>query len=627
MTHWTDQGLGGRLAALLHAAWHRLRVLLAGRGGPPPTGPEPPSRKPGDTPTPPGFLNAVAEAEQKTPLPPPPPPMPDEDDPKYADDPAAYQRDKQQAEAAASAFAEAAKRRGAAVGAVVSDWLGTAPYVMLQELLDQPRDRMPVFKPAVGPVIVMRHPEVIRCLERTDLFTVDPYAAEMARATDDPSKHPGAYSHFMLGTDNDALYRPDDVLLRRVVARSDGPMLAALAREEAERCTRGARELGTGEIDVVKTLGKFVPLRIVADYLGVPFSESGQPSVLPGLRGGDPFPLDTDLLDVFSFRKIQQGLVPTSDDLYGWVKDAFRNIFNNFNPASPLFQEFRERGLIATEYLSAYIHALIRCYKARLMAGEPVPDTMLTRLLRLQLQVSRGEGETLGQDLAALLGAPLPEGELARRLSDSMVRSNVFGTVVGAVVNPQEATGRMADSMLRLQEGHYRVLNDATYQQAVHWASVAEDTVEYPRSLERLRKYALEALRLQPQGEVLLRRCAKDNTELGVPIRQGTPVFVAYAAAMRDPEVIAEPLAFDITRDERLSEYLADRERHMEAPQSQLYLQHGYGRHKCLGRYASEVTLLESLRALLRLGALERRSPLQMDAQNLYAESLRVGWS
>jgi cytochrome P450 len=104
-------------------------------------------------------------------------------------------------------------------------------------------------------------------------------------------------------------------------------------------------------------------------------------------------------------------------------------------------------------------------------------------------------------------------------------------------------------------------------------------------------------------------------------------VFVAYAAAMRDPEVIAEPLAFDITRDERLAEYLADRERHMEAPQSQLYLQHGYGRHKCLGRYASEVTLLESLRALLRLGALERRSPLQMDAQNLYAESLRVGWS
>ena len=49
----------------------------------------------------------------------------------------------------------------------------------------------------------------------------------------------------------------------------------------------------------------------------------------------------------------------------------------------------------------------------------------------------------------------MPTGELARRLSDSMIRSNVFGTVAGAVVNPQEATARIADSMLRLKDGEY----------------------------------------------------------------------------------------------------------------------------------------------------------------------------
>ena len=70
---------------------------------------------------------------------------------------------------------------------------------------------------------------------------------------------------------------------------------------------------------------------------------------------------------------------------------------------------------------------------------------------------------------------------------------------------------------------------------------------------------------------------------------------------------------------------MADGDRAREAPQSRTYLQHGFGRHKCLGRYASEVTMRESLRALLRLGPWERRSPLRFDAQGLYAESLRVG--
>ena len=251
---------------------------------------------------------------------------------------------------------------------------------------------------------------------------------------------------------------------------------------------------------------------------------------------------------------------------------------------------------------------------------------MLTRLLRLQLRASSGNGPSLEQEFAQMLGSPLPAGELSNRLSDSMIRSNVFGTAVGAVVNPQESTARIVDSMLRLKDGEYQVLNGATYDHAVRLAGIDEGDAGYAMSLQSLRKYALEALRLRPQGEVLLRLCVQDNTELGgTLIRKGTPVFVAFAGAMRDPEVVPQPLAFDIERDERLVAYLNDQERAREAPQSQLYLQHGYGRHKCLGRYASELTMRESLRALLRLGPLERRGELEMDEQGLYAISLRVG--
>ena len=554
-----------------------------------------------------GFLIDVADAERHTPVP-APPSTTDPNDPAVA------------------AFNAAVKARGFAVSQVISKWLAHAPDVLLQELLSQPADQMPIFKPAIGPVIVMRHPHVITCLERTDLFTVDPYAPEMARSTDDKAKNPAALTHYLLGTDRDELYRLDDVILRRVVSRDDEQRLSELTRREAEYWTRSARDSGDGQIDVVTTLAKFVPLRIVTDYLGVPYAGRGEPAALPGLRGGDRFALSENLQKVFTFSRITEGLVPTADDLFGWIKDVFRNSFNNFNQAHPLFGQFRERGIVATEHLTAYVHALLELYKERWQRGDAVPDTMLTRLLRLQSAVT-ADGAAIEQELAAMLGAPLPPGELARRLSDSMIRSNVFGTVVGAVINPQEATARIVDCMLRLKDGEIEALNGSTYEQAARLARIDEGQPEYARSLQLLRKYALEALRLKPQGEVLLRLCVQDNAELGgTPIRKGTPVFVGYAAAMRDPQVVPAPGAFDITRDERGVQYLGDKERAREAPQSQLYLQHGFGRHKCLGRYASEITMRESLRALLRLGQLERRGPLELDDQRLYAVSLPVGF-
>ena len=61
---------------------------------------------------------------------------------------------------------------------------------------------MPIFAPPFGPVVVARHEHVLTCLTRTDVFTVAPYAPKMARITDD--RPPGAFRHFLLGTDDDA---------------------------------------------------------------------------------------------------------------------------------------------------------------------------------------------------------------------------------------------------------------------------------------------------------------------------------------------------------------------------------------------------------------------------------------
>jgi cytochrome P450 len=130
-----------------------------------------------------------------------------------------------------------------------------------------------------------------------------------------------------------------------------------------------------------------------------------------------------------------------------------------------------------------------------------------------------------------------------------------------------------------------------------------------------LQKYCIEALRLQPQGEVLLRKCARDGARIAEsrPIAAGTLVFVSHGSAMRD---VPEPDAF-----------ILDRPR-------EHYLQYGWGRHTCLGQYVSPVIIVESVVALLGLQDLRRPEPrageaafplerrfgrLQLDDQNLYA--------
>ena len=89
-----------------------------------------------------------------------------------------------------------------------------------------------------------------------------------------------------------------------------------------------------------------------------------------------------------------------------------------------------------------------------------------------------------------------------------------------------------------------------------------------------LYKYFLEALRLQPQGEVLLRKCARDGARIADsrPIAAGTLVFASHGSAMRD---VPEPDAF-----------ILDRPR-------EHYLQYGWNRHTCLGQYVSPVIIVE----------------------------------
>jgi cytochrome P450 len=531
-------------------------------------------------------------------------------------------------------FKKQATVRGKAVGGVLKFWMSATPekpYEMFAEMFARQKDT-PVFQPGIGPVVVFQHPHVIDVLERCETFTVDPYAPMMQIATSGhhypapAGKTPrgtnagGYYNHYMLGTDSPDLYPVDSMISRYVVKPDDIKMLRRMVRDICERSLAGIKSGDT--FDVITTVGRLAPVLVVSEYLGLPsFAKAGAGGKgawnVDNLKAGGSFDIDKDMTNRFKFQTITKGTVPTHQDMYEWVRDAFRNIFNNFERN----QQFADAGLAASEKLLAWSAKVISVYKYRIQAGnalgsDKVPDTMITRLIKLQLDAKADP-----QQWAEKFNISVDE--LRVRTADDRVQVNAFGAFVGAVANPEEANGRIIDGILRVKEGLIDTKN-GSYAEARRLAQAASSLSS---DMSKLDKYAIELLRLQPQGEILLRACTKDSTIGGVPVRAGTTVFNAHGAAMRDANVIDDPLSLDITRDpmEKVPS-LPKESRPGERPQSTIYLHHGYGRHKCLGRYASEITMSEVLRAVLRLGDIERvpGTKFELDKDNLYATSLQV---
>ena len=510
-----------------------------------------------------------------------------------------------------------AVRRGRAVGAVIGLFLRFRPYPMLEEI----RRTNTVFQPAVGPVLVVGGDAVREVLERNQEFTVEPYGVEMKKVMS--PVHNGGFDTFVLSTDDHERYDPDKRLLASVCTRDDAERIHNVIHDDChqrvQRALSAARASGQLEIDVVQTLARFVPVTLGDRYLGVPVAaERGTFELSPDMLTfyGTPIP-DPDgsvALEPVTLPdgttvpstglSASDGVIPDERQMYEWIKAAFRHFFNNVQK-DPLVQG---RGLRASRELLVYLLREIGLQRKRLSNDLPVADTMLTRLLRFQM----------GQPVPGV--SPPPHLD-PRLVSDLRIAENVMGTIVGAVAGQEEASSRVIDSLIRLQEGEYKTAGSAerygNFDEARQLAVNVLMGVEVEESRLQLRKYFLEALRLQPQGEVLLRRCSQNGARVAGsgPMREGTLVFASHGSAMRDvPEA---------------DSFILDRPR-------QHYLQYGWDRHTCLGQFVSPVIIVETMIVLLGLEGLRRPPPkggesgfplerrhgrLQLDDQNLYATS------
>jgi hypothetical protein len=445
-------------------------------------------------------------------------------------------------------------------------------------------------------------------LARDQEFTVDPYGAEMVKVMS-PARN-GGFTTFILSTDRTDVYEPDRQLLSAVCNRGDAARVTDVIHRDCRRrvglAVLAARTRGTTTLDVVQDIARYVPVTLGHEYLGVPVAAR------PGT-----FPLAADMLALYgtpidnqpeTALGIDDGVIPDERQMYTWIKSAFQHFFNNVQK-DPAVQA---RGLRACRQLLAYLLREIGLQRDRILDGQAVADTMLTRLVLFQLGRS---SPTVAR----------PSDLDPRLVSDLRIAENVMGTIVGAVAGQEEATSRVIDSLLRLEAGEYRTSGraDARYGSFAEARQLAIDVLvgtNPAAARATLMKYCLEALRLEPQGEVLLRMCAREGARIAGsrPIPAGTLIFASHGSAMKDvPDADA---------------FILDRPR-------EHYLHYGWSRHTCLGQYVSPVIIVETMVAVLGLQdlarapakpgepsfPLERRTGhLQLDDDNLYATTFTL---
>ena len=500
-----------------------------------------------------------------------------------------------------------AVRQGRAVGAVIGFFLKLRPYPMLEEI----RKKAKLFQPAFGPILVVEGNTVRDVLERNQEFTVDPYGVEMMKAM--TPAHNGGFNTFVLSTDDNAAYEPDKQLLSTVCNREDADRITGIIHHDCVRrvgaALAAARATGSSTIDVVQSIARYVPVTLGHKYLGVPVAtQRGSFELTPEMLTYYGTPIDGQAATALTK---DDGVIPDEQQMYLWIKAAFRHFFNNVQKDPAVLVE----GLRSCRQLLAYLLREIAVQRDRVLTGQPVDDTMLTRLVLFQLGRS-----------APTVARPVNLDP--RLVSDLRIAENVMGTIVGAIAGQEEATCRVIDSLMRLQAGEYPTTGSAharygSFKQVKELAVNVLSGTRVKHSRRDLYKYFLEALRLQPQGEVLLRKCATDGARIADsrPISAGTLVFASHGSAMRD---IPEPDAF-----------VLDRPR-------EHYLQYGWSRHTCLGHHVSPVIIVESMIAVLGLQDLVRPEPkagesafpferrfgrLQLDDQNLYATTFSIGFT
>ncbi|HWH12949.1 MAG TPA: cytochrome P450 [Solirubrobacteraceae bacterium] len=343
----------------------------------------------------------------------------------------------------------------------------------------------------------------------TDDLAIVALAADVKEVLSDPARFTvGLYGPkmvavtgpFILGVDDTPLYRHDHAALDRAVRHADLPVIG-------DAMLGFARELVTGSggaIDVVAELADPALILAIDTYVGAP-----GPDAATQLR---------------------------------WAREIFAELFLNVTN----LVETRDVALADAALWRPHLDRLIATRKAAVVAGEAVPDDVLTRLLGCQ-----------------------DDGESQPSLHDISIRHNILGLVTGWIPTVSNSLARAVN-----------VLLDREDQLALAQAAARAG------DRELVGRYVWEALRFSPQNFAVLRLVAEETTiaagtDRETVLKAGSTIVAATLSAMHDDRVVSRPGEFRVDR-----------------PWSD-YMLFGHGLHTCYGQQIVRCQLPAMITALL----------------------------
>ena len=231
--------------------------------------------------------------------------------------------------------------------------------------------------PGRRPAIVTRFPDVQEVLQRPDVFTVT-YAPMM-----DPSVGP-----FMLGRDGTEINRRDKGIMAAIMGRHDLPKVRQLVMRLADEAV--TPQIDKRSIEIVNTVSRVVPMRLVAEYFGL---------------GG---------VDVGTMMR--------------WSRATQYDMFHNDLYSSPpgrlaRFPQIHTDNLDAGAEMRAHLAEWLPRCRERL-GDTPPPDDILSRLLR----------------------TPFPD---AIGFDEERIATNIMGTLVGAGETTSQAVAQILEQLFK----------------------------------------------------------------------------------------------------------------------------------------------------------------------------------
>lgn len=446
-------------------------------------------------------------------------------------------------------------KQAAARQILVREWLIWRAKEMFDELrkngkhvfqvpeIPHPIPGKPPVKPSM--VIATKYVDVLRILEdKKKTFSVALYTKKMVHprgpfvlGMEHYDTRPQTNYAQELGIIKKAVYPPDgDVKnVSHVVGKTIYDIIERLAGDIMKKKKKD------GKIDVIEDLVWPVTLRLNGEYFGVPGPGPGSE-------------LDT---------------------IKRWYRDIYTDLFLNLREDV----EWTRRADIAVDELNAYLDDLIQSTRKELKNCLNVPETVLTRMIKMQ----EGSGDKFHDGWKG-------------------IRRNIFGMVIGVVETTLKAVPRTIHQFLR---------EDRKNELAKAQEAALQYT--YEQDPKHFKKYVFEAMRFNPQNHVVFRLGIKDfklgegepwETEtIKATKEKPVLVFAATLGAMFDPDKIKpDPTKFHIHRGE------------------DQYLFFGHEHHKCLGEYISRIQVPILVKQVLAQKGLKEAKETQFHPRNLLPE-------